>query len=58
MKYGDPNIVTFEYATECEQCGAYIPKGAPAYLCPVTHQTLCLGGEGCGEKSGESANER
>jgi hypothetical protein len=58
MKYDDPNIVILEYATECEQCGAYIPRGAHAYLCPVTHQTLCLGGDGCGEKAQESAKRR
>ncbi len=55
MKYDDHNVVTFEYATQCEKCGAPIPKGAQAYLCPVTHQTLCLGGEGCGEKAREAA---
>jgi hypothetical protein len=53
MKYDDPNVVTLEYATECEQCGTYIPKGEKVYQCQVTHQTLCLGGNGCGEKARE-----
>jgi hypothetical protein len=55
MKHDDPNVVTHEYATQCEECGVLIPKGQPAYLCPVTHQTLCLGGEGCGERAKEAA---
>src|SRR5258708_1883492 len=40
---------------QCEQCDARIHKSARAYLCPVTHQLLCVGGEGCGEKARESA---
>jgi len=50
----DPNTIVLQYPTECEECGAYIPKGAPAYYCRVTDQILCLGGEGCGEKARES----
>jgi hypothetical protein len=51
----DPNVVTLECSTQCEGCGAQIPKGANAYLCPVTHEILCLGGDGCGEKAQEAA---
>jgi len=51
----DPNTIVQEYSAQCEECGAYIAKGQLAYLCPVTHQLLCLGGEGCGEKARKSA---
>jgi len=51
----DPNIIVLEYPAQCEECDVRIPKGALAYLCPVTDQLLCLGGEGCGEKARESA---
>jgi hypothetical protein len=53
----DPNTIVLEYSTECEECGTQIPKGERAYLCPVTQLTLCLGGEGCGERARDSAKQ-